>query len=166
MVLSNIEIRAEIEAERLSFDPPILSDSRFDSSSVDLLLHEELIELETADSISQSGVLVDPTTNGGDRFNVMKLLGSHGEVKNLGENGSVLLPNRLVIGKTEEFISLPRHIAGRIEGKSTLARVGLAVHVTAPTVIAGFKGRLFLEIHNVGPFRIVLKKGNCNFEMA
>ena len=54
---------------------------------------------------------------------------------------------------------LPDHIAARIEGKSTLARFGLSVHVTAPTVIAGFEGNLYLEMNNIGPFPILLKKG-------
>jgi deoxycytidine triphosphate deaminase len=49
MVLSDIEIRAEISAERLIFDPPIPVDSeRFGSSAVDLLLHEELLILQYA----------------------------------------------------------------------------------------------------------------------
>jgi dCTP deaminase len=68
-------------------------------------------------------------------------------------------PNRLVIGKTLEVVKLPLHLAARIEGKSSLARLGLSVHITAPTVMAGFSGRLYLEMNNVGPFPIQLKAG-------
>ena len=72
---------------------------------------------------------------------------------------SRLEPRRLVLGKTLEYITLPSHLAGRIEGKSSLARFGLSVHVTAPTVVAGFQGRLVLEMYNSGPFRIELSHG-------
>ena len=49
--------------------------------------------------------------------------------------------------------------AARIEGKSSLARLGLSVHITAPTVLAAFRGRLYLEMYNVGPFILQLKPG-------
>ena len=67
-----------------------------------------------------------------------------------------LEPRMLVIGKTHE-IKIPLHLAARIEGKSSLARLGLAVHITAPTVQSGFEGRLFLEMYNAGPFTLELK---------
>lgn len=160
MPLTNIEIRAEIRARRLVFDPAIPDEheqselSRFDSSSVDLLLHDELIVLPR---VGMTGVLVEPHPREG-RFNVMEFLGKHGDVSRLEDGHDYRLePGRLVIGRTLEYMTLPDHLAGRIEGRSTLARLGLAVHVTAPTVIAGFEGRLYLEIYNVGPFPIMLR---------
>ncbi|HEX9587843.1 MAG TPA: hypothetical protein VGA15_08865 [Bradyrhizobium sp.] len=56
-------------------------------------------------------------------------------------------------------------LAARVEGKSSLARLGIAVHLTAPTIHAGFKGRVRLEIVNHGPLPIVLKSGMriCQF---
>ena len=45
---------------------------------------------------------------------------------------------------------------GRIEGKSSLARLGLAVHITAPTIQAGFRGPLYLEMYNAGPWTLEL----------
>jgi dCTP deaminase len=50
-------------------------------------------------------------------------------------------------------------LAARIEGKSSLARLGLAVHVTAPTIHAGSKGQIQLEIINHGPLPIRLRPG-------
>lgn len=50
-------------------------------------------------------------------------------------------------------------IAARVEGKSSLARIGLAVHITAPTIHAGFDGQIRLEIVNHGPLPILLKPG-------
>ena len=153
MVLSDIEIRAEIEAERLIFDPPIADpEERIDSSAVDLLLHRDLILLP---SQRVPGVTIVPSD---DDVEVMNLLSLHGEHWSLTSRPFRLEPYRLIIGKTLEHITLPNHLAARIEGKSSLARFGLSVHVTAPTVIAGFAGNLFLEMRNVGPFAIELSQ--------
>lgn len=160
MPLSNVEIRAEINANRLVFDPPIPDsplndeDNRIGSSSVDLLLHEELIILPK-DRVA--GVTIDPSV---PDIEIMDILIRNGEIKNLSQiDNYPMETNRLVIGKTLEEISLPLHLAARIEGKSSLARLGLSVHVTAPTVLAGFRGRLYLEMNNIGPFNITLRSG-------
>ena len=154
MVLSDIEIRAEIEARRLVFDPPITDpEARIDSSAVDLLLHQDLILLPEA---RVPGVTIVPSD---DDVEVMNLLSIHGETRSLASSPYRLKPYRLIIGKTLELITLPNHLAARIEGKSPLARFGLSIHVTAPTVIAGFAGNLFLEMRNVGPFAIELSQG-------
>ena len=153
MVLSNIEIWAEIEAGRLVFDPPIVERGRVDSSSVDLLLHSDLIALPPTDP----GVIINPSA---DAIDVTRLLGQHGEQFTMEPSAPYQMkPNRLVIGKTLEVVTLPLHLAARIEGKSSLARLGLSVHVTAPTVLAGFNGRLILEMNNIGPFQIQLQPG-------
>ena len=155
MVLSDIEIRAEINAERLVFDPPITDRSRFGSSSVDLLLHEEIVIMPSG---RVPGVTVVPSD---EDIDVMDILGRHGESRRLlaSTDSFRMEPYRFLIGKTLESVRLPAHLAARIEGKSSLARLGLAVHVTAPTVLAGFEGRLYLEMYNVGPFSIELMAG-------
>jgi dCTP deaminase len=66
-------------------------------------------------------------------------------------------PGEFLHGKTHERIKLPTHLAGMIEGRSSLARLGLGVHITAPTVQTGFEGRLVLEMCNHGPFTLELK---------
>jgi dCTP deaminase len=154
MVLSDIEIKAEIAAKRVVFDPPIPRDSdRFGSSSVDLLLDKELIILPK-EPVEE--VVARPSASG----NVMTLLRNYGQTTVL-EPGvpKTINPHERAVGKTLEHITLPAHIAGRIEGRSTLARYGLAVHISAPTVLAGFQGRLYLEMYNYGPFPIELGVG-------
>ena len=54
---------------------------------------------------------------------------------------------------------MPLHLAARIEGRSSLARFGLSVHQTAPTIHADFRGAIRLEIANVGPFVCRLTPG-------
>lgn len=155
MALSDIEMRAEIRAKRLGFDPPIpLESDRIGSSSIDLLLYKELT---VVGGNGTAGIVVDPSATG---FNVMSFLRRNGREVIIPEDGSYEMPsNQLVIGRTLETIELPLHIAGRIEGKSSLARLGLSIHVTAPSVHAGFVGPLYLEMNNIGPYRILLRRG-------
>jgi dCTP deaminase len=68
-------------------------------------------------------------------------------------------PNTFYLADLLQFTSLPPDLAMHIEGKSTLARLGLAVHITAPHAHAGWVGRLTLEMFNLGPFNIELKPG-------
>jgi dCTP deaminase len=67
----------------------------------------------------------------------------------------------LVLGWTREYVDLKTdaRLAGRVEGKSSLARLGLGVHITAPTIHSGFKGRIRLEIINHGDVPIRLRSG-------
>lgn len=62
---------------------------------------------------------------------------------------------------TKERVSLHLHakIAARVEGKSSLARLGIGVHVTAPTIHAGFKGQIRLEMINHGRIPLRLRPG-------
>jgi dCTP deaminase len=85
--------------------------------------------------------------------------------------GYELLPGRFVLGWTAERIQLPHRsrLAARVEGKSSMARLGLGIHVTAPTIHAGFGikegdsshegSALQLEIWNVGTLSIILDPG-------
>lgn len=65
-------------------------------------------------------------------------------------------PGAFVLVRTLEEVSLPiaSRLAARVEGRSTQARLGMGVHITAPTVHAGFSGRITLEILNHGPFTL------------
>jgi dCTP deaminase len=104
-------------------------------------------------------------------FNVTKILDDHTDRFQIGNDGFLLAPGEFVLGWTAEKIQLPHRsrIAARVEGKSSLARLGLGVHVTAPTIHAGFGYKdkepavegleLQLEIWNIGKFPIVLDPG-------
>jgi dCTP deaminase len=66
-----------------------------------------------------------------------------------------------LLGWTKETVELPlsSRLAARVEGKSALARIGLGVHITAPTVHAGFRGSIQLEMVNFGNHDIILDQG-------
>lgn len=70
-----------------------------------------------------------------------------------------LRPDQAILGCTTEIVRCPLDLSARIEGKSSLGRLFLAVHITAGVIDAGFKGQITLEIVNHGPWNIVLYPG-------
>jgi dCTP deaminase len=73
----------------------------------------------------------------------------------------LLVPRRLLLAWTRERLALPltSRLAARVEGKSSLARLGVGIHITAPTIHAGFSGQIQLEVINHGPADVVLRPG-------
>lgn len=71
----------------------------------------------------------------------------------------ILHPGEFVLGSTLEWVKVPNDLVGRIEGKSSLGRLGVIIHATAGFVDAGFEGNLTLEINNVGKIPIALYPG-------
>jgi dCTP deaminase len=71
----------------------------------------------------------------------------------------VLHPGEFVLGATYERIALPDDIVARIEGKSSLGRLGLVIHATAGFIDAGFDGDVTLELSNVATLPILLYPG-------
>src|SRR5687768_14604962 len=76
-----------------------------------------------------------------------------------GEEPFILHPGEFVLGQTLEAISLPNDIVARLEGKSSLGRLGLLIHSTAGFVDSGFSGNLTLELSNVANLPITIYYG-------
>ena len=74
-------------------------------------------------------------------------------------NPFILHPGEFILGVTKEYIELPKDIAARIDGRSSLGRMGIIVHSTAGRVDPGFKGALTLEITNIGKLPVSLFPG-------
>ena len=82
------------------------------------------------------------------------------EMVEIGDDESfVIHPGEFVLGRTQEVVEMPDDIVSRIEGKSSLGRLGLIVHATAGFVDPGFKGTLTLEITNLTRVPIILWPG-------
>lgn len=71
----------------------------------------------------------------------------------------VLKPGKCLLGSTQQVVRCPNDLSCRVEGKSSLGRLFLAIHVTAGVVDAGWEGQITLEIVNHGSWDIVLYKG-------
>lgn len=75
------------------------------------------------------------------------------------EDSITLLPGESVHGITVESLTLPSNLCGWIQGRSTLARVGLLVHITANFIHPGTEGQQVLEMTNAGPMALEIKTG-------
>ncbi len=76
-----------------------------------------------------------------------------------GDGPFILHPGEFVLGQTLERITLPGDLVARLEGKSSLGRLGLLIHSTAGFVDSGFSGNLTLELSNVANLPIALYRG-------
>ena len=142
-VLSDGTIRRLVEEGAIKLDP--WDPAMVQPASVDLKLGASFrvfhnFRVESID-------LADPPTN----------LTEHVAV---GDGESfVIHPGEFVLGRTEEWVELPDDLVARIEGKSSLGRLGLIVHATAGFVDPGWRGTLTLEITNLTRVPIVLWPG-------
>ena len=158
MLLTKPVIETEIAARRLVVEPTP-SEEQIGASSIDLRLGNTFVTFDAQVARQQQTTGV-PTTFDAVGYNFDNLITDYGKVEHLADSDSlVLAPWTLTLGWTKELIRLPSTLAARVEGRSKAARVGLMVHITAPTVHAGWEGSLQLEFMNVGPAPLVLRPG-------
>lgn len=92
--------------------------------------------------------------------NIETVIQQYAEEETIGDGENFTLkPQSFVLAYTREYIKLPNYLAARVEGRSSLARLGVSIHQTAPTVHATFEGQLRLEILNNGTLDILLTPG-------
>ena len=152
MILSNVDIRQAIADGRIVIDPAPMLD-QFDVSALDLRVGDDFGEWDPAVVDAVEGVTV--TADSGKLKNMAEKFLRPLQVD--PDDGSVLIkPNKFVLVRTLERVHLPfeGRVAARLEGRSTLARLGVSVHLTAPTVHIGWDGRLTLEIKNHHQFTL------------
>ena len=133
MVLSDRDLKKIIKQKKLVFIPALKPD-QIGPASIDLKLHNEF-KLFHINKLC----LLDPKKGLPHEF-------MSTERKKDGE-AFILHPNEFVLASTKEYVKVPDYILLRVEGKSTLARMGILVH-TAGFVDPGFEGTLTLEISN------------------
>ena len=151
MILSQVNLRAAVEAGQIGFDPP-LEDGQWGEASVDLRLGFSFTRLAGSRSITIS---VSEGLGG-----LPAGIWATKELKAKDVLGKperfVLDPGEFILALTYESIRVPNNMIALIEGRSTYARVGLSMHQTAPWIQPGWSGPIVLEIMNSGPFRIEL----------
>lgn len=76
-----------------------------------------------------------------------------------GDDAFFLHPGELALGITHESVTLPDDIVGWLDGRSSLARLGLLVHVTAHRIDPGWSGNIVLEFYNAGKLPLALRAG-------
>lgn len=143
MLLSDRDIRAELDAGRVALDP--FDPAMIQPSSIDVRLDRYFRLFD-----NHKYPYIDPAE---DQPELTRLV----EID--AHESFILHPGEFVLASTFEFVTLPDDIAARLEGKSSLGRLGLLTHSTAGFVDPGFSGHVTLELSNVATLPMKLWPG-------
>lgn len=143
MVLSDHDIKIELAEGRIVIDP--LGEGLIQPASIDLRLGSDFRVFRNS-----SHVAIDPEVHQPD-------LTEHIVVEE--GDAFVLHPGQFALGTTLERICVPDDILAKLEGKSSLGRLGLMIHSTAGYIDPGWNGQVTLELSNVASLPILLRPG-------
>jgi dCTP deaminase len=143
VLLSDRDIRAEIDGGRVRMQP--YDEEMVQPSSIDVRLDKYFRLFD-----NHKYPFIDPAE---DQFDLTRLI----EVER--DEPFILHPGEFVLGSSFEVVTLPDDLAARLEGKSSLGRLGLLTHSTAGFVDPGFSGHVTLELSNVATLPIKLWPG-------
>ena len=143
MLLSDRDIMAEVAADRVQIDP--YDEGMIQPSSIDVRLDRWFRVFE-----NHKYPHIDPSVEQPDLTRL---------IEPEGDEPFILHPGEFVLGSTFEVVTLPDDVAGRLEGKSSLGRLGLLTHSTAGFIDPGFSGHVTLELSNVATLPITLYPG-------
>jgi dCTP deaminase len=143
VILSDRDIKSQLAAGRIIIDP--LDEACIQPSSIDVKVSNlfRVFRNHTAAVIDVKQDLTDLT-----------------ELVEIEADGVFMLhPGEFVLGSTLERVGVPDDLVARVEGKSSLGRLGLLIHSTAGFIDAGFDGHVTLELANVANLPITLYPG-------
>lgn len=144
MILSDRDIKTHIKEGKLGFEPK-LSDDQIGPASIDLKLGNTF-------KVFKQGKLLNLDVKKGIPAEFMEeVVVSEGE-------SFILHPNTFALASTVEYVSVPDDLTLKVEGKSTLARMGILVH-TAGFIDPGFEGSITLELSNQASLPIAIYPG-------
>jgi dCTP deaminase len=143
VLLSDRDIRAQINDKRVGVEP--FDEAMIQPSSVDVRLDKFFRVFE-----NHKYEVIDPALEQPEL--TREIIAEDGEA-------FILHPGEFVLASTYEVITLPDDIAGRLEGKSSLGRLGLLTHSTAGFIDPGFSGHITLELSNVANLPVKLYPG-------
>ena len=143
MLLSDKDIRAAIESGRVVIDP--YDPTMIQPSSIDVRLDRYFRVFE-----NHKYPHIDPSVEQPDLTRL---------VEPEGDEPFILHPGEFALASTYEVVTLPDDLASRLEGKSSLGRLGLLTHSTAGFIDPGFSGHVTLELSNVATLPIKLYPG-------
>ncbi len=144
MILSDGDIKKALKKGRIVIKPRPDLNEQLGSSSLDLRLGSTFRVFK-----HRRVPFVDP-------FDPKTTEGMTEELKITKKEPYVIQPGEFVLGASLEWIELPDDIAARVDGRSSLGRLGLIVHSTAGHIDAGFKGIMTMEMANIGMMPIML----------
>lgn len=143
MILSDRSIKEQIAAGRIVIDP--YEPSHVQPSSVDLRLDRRFLVFRNT-----RRAYLDVREPADDLMEVIELE---------GDEPIVLHPSEFVLGSTLERVTIPDDLVGRLEGRSSVGRLGIVIHSTAGYIDPGFSGQITLEIANLANLPVRLYPG-------
>ena len=145
MILSDRSIREALASGRIEIDP--LDESCIQPSSIDLKIDRFFRVFR-----NHTAGIIDVKEN-------LEELTELVEIPDDPDAAFMLHPGEFVLGATAERVKLPTDLVGRLEGKSSLGRLGLLIHSTAGFIDAGWNGHITLELSNIATLPITLYPG-------
>jgi len=143
VILSDVSIRSALEVGRIEIDP--FDPAMVQPSSIDVRVDRYFLVFE-----NHKYPYIDPKQS---------QEGLTTEVETEVDHPFILHPGEFVLGSTLEVVGLADDLVARLEGKSSLGRLGLLIHSTAGFVDPGFEGHLTLELSNVSNLPIAIYPG-------
>ena len=145
-ILSDKTIKEYLEEGKIVIDP-LKDEQQIQPSSVDMRLGDEF---KVFKEIRKP--YIDPK----DEEDIAEYM----ESSTVPEGEAFIIhPNEFALATTQEYVKVPDDLVARVEGRSSMGRLGVTMHVTAGYVDPGFEGRITLEISNIGAMPVALYPG-------
>lgn len=145
-ILSDKTIKEYLEEGKIVIDP-LKDEQQIQPSSVDMRLGDEFKVFK---------VIRKPYIDPKDKEDIAEYM----ESSTVPEGEAFIIhPNEFALATTQEYVKVPDDLVARVEGRSSMGRLGVTMHVTAGYVDPGFEGRITLEISNIGAMPVALYPG-------
>lgn len=145
-ILSDKTIKEYLEEGKIVIDP-LNDEQQIQPSSVDMRLGDEFKVFK---------VIRKPYIDPKDEEDIAEYM----ESSTVPEGEAFIIhPNEFALATTQEYVKVPDDLVARVEGRSSMGRLGVTMHVTAGYVDPGFEGRITLEISNIGAMPVALYPG-------
>ena len=145
-ILSDKPIKEYLEEGKIVIDP-LKDEQQIQPSSVDMRLGDEFKVFK---------VIRKPYIDPKDEEDIAEYM----ESSTVPEGEAFIIhPNEFALATTQEYVKVPDDLVARVEGRSSMGRLGVTMHVTAGYVDPGFEGRITLEISNIGAMPVALYPG-------
>lgn len=156
-MLADYEIKKAVQEERIGITPYTVR--RLQPVSYDMTLSESIRVPRNDVHTIDPGMNAEHSDGGVRYYGQVPSWHPHTTGREIPPSGWTLRPRDFILACTAEYVRLPSDIAAVVEGKSSLGRLGLTVHVTAGFIDPGFEGQITLEIANLAPWGIKLYAG-------
>ena len=146
-ILSDQEIKKYLNSGKIIIDPLKDSEKQIQPSSVDMRIGSEFKTFKVVQK-----PYIDPKDE--------EDINSYMESVHIDDGESFIIhPNEFALATTYETVKVPNNLVARVEGRSSMGRLGITMHVTAGFIDPGFHGKITLEISNIGKMPVALYPG-------